>query len=782
MKKLTFTLITYILWINMLNAQTPIAYYPFSGNANDAAGSNNGTVNGATLTADRFGNANSAYAFDGVDDFIGLPTGSVTNYTLIAWVKFDGSPSNKNLIVFTDASGPGGAWSSQMRTGNAVFQNYCYPLNPILLEGTTNISASVWYHVAVSASANGQMKIYVNGQLDATPLAVSGTPWAGGDRFELARASGDFKGFFEGVIDDVKIYNTQLTDAQVLADYNGTPLPPTPAPTPVASYPFTGNANDAVGTNNGAVNGATLTTDRYGNPNSAYSFDGVDDVIAFNSPFTTASDNFTITAWVKRASASSGGQIVSNGRNPGGGFPASDYDGYSYGTGSSSLAANYHAVIAPIGGCAAQGTGWEFTALVREAGVTKLYLNGVQCPNTFTDAPFTPTQNAFIGALNGNGIAPFEGSIDDVNIYNAALTTSQIAAKNDCIPLSVAGDQDESTKNVQVSEYITSTDCRLIGRVVPKSPQLTTVFAKAFVASAPFFFNEKPALARRFVINPQPLAAEPATITLYVLQQEFTDFNNTNPETKLPQSTTDLANADKIRIVKYDTPNFDAGTGLPTAGTGVEIIPSDVFYNTAKGWWEIKFDVTSFSLFLVTNANFTILPLDLLSFDAKLVGKREAGLSWVTTREKDLANFEVESSADGQVFNKVGNVVAKNAAGTHNYAFTTNMPGKLGYFRLKMIDKDGKYRYSEIRTLKTEELIITSYPNPVTNEMIVDLTGYPAGTIRIVDMQGGVLSTLRSVEGINRINTSKLASGMYILQVQVGLESEKMKFLKTDRK
>ncbi|MBK6966743.1 MAG: hypothetical protein IPH20_23305 [Bacteroidales bacterium] len=55
-----------------VHAQTPVAYYPFGSDANDAMSSNSGTVNGATLTTDRFGNANSAYSFDGVDDFIGL--------------------------------------------------------------------------------------------------------------------------------------------------------------------------------------------------------------------------------------------------------------------------------------------------------------------------------------------------------------------------------------------------------------------------------------------------------------------------------------------------------------------------------------------------------------------------------------------------------------------------------------------------------------------------------------------------------------------------------------
>jgi hypothetical protein len=425
-----FLIILMVCAVALAHAQTPVAYYPFNGNANDAIGSNNGTVNGATLTTDRFGNANSAYSFDGVDDFITVPSGAFLAYTISVWVKFDSSPSDRGVVTFSNgssAASPFGAWSHQIRTNSTGnFRHYSVVPGAVNLDGSTVASQNEWYHVAISADATGQMKLYVNGVPDATPVNTAGL-WTGGTHFHFGNGSGFGANLLNGAIDEVKIFNTQLSDAEVLADFNDTTTPPSSSP--IAYYPFNGNANDAAGSNNGTVNGATLTTDRFGNPNSAYSFDGVNDVISFNSPFTTSTDNFTITAWVKRASASSGGQIVSNGRNPGNGFPASEYDGYSYGTGGGSLAANYHAVIAPEGGCPPQGTGWDFTALVRESGVTKLYLNGVQCPNTFTNAPFTPTQNAFIGALNGNNISPFEGAIDDVKIFNVALTEAQVLAE-----------------------------------------------------------------------------------------------------------------------------------------------------------------------------------------------------------------------------------------------------------------------------------------------------------------------------------------------------------------
>ena len=68
------------------------AYYPFTGNANDISGNNNNpSFNNATLTADRFGNTNSAYQFNGIDNYIRIPNSPSINPTtqisVCAWVK-----------------------------------------------------------------------------------------------------------------------------------------------------------------------------------------------------------------------------------------------------------------------------------------------------------------------------------------------------------------------------------------------------------------------------------------------------------------------------------------------------------------------------------------------------------------------------------------------------------------------------------------------------------------------------------------------------------------------
>jgi hypothetical protein len=100
---LTLTTALLAIFLTSANAQSfltngLVAYYPFNGNANDASGhGNNANDIQATLSADRFGIANSAYSFNGVNNYIGfagVPTSQVDNWTVTTWLK----PSSFNQI------------------------------------------------------------------------------------------------------------------------------------------------------------------------------------------------------------------------------------------------------------------------------------------------------------------------------------------------------------------------------------------------------------------------------------------------------------------------------------------------------------------------------------------------------------------------------------------------------------------------------------------------------------------------------------------------------------
>jgi len=222
MKRIFLLLLTSFYFL-VLAAQTPVAYYPFTGNANDAVGSLNGTVNGATLTTDRFGNANSAYSFDGVNDDIIMSTVATTqtdNFTISVWVK----PSTLNQFAYILNNGDGGngygilqanGAGSSGNTVTAIYHNVTY-----LNSGQVMATANVWYHIVLVRSS-GISRFYVNGV--TTGFTNAATPNTPVGRLTIGVITGILR--FNGSIDEVKIYNTALNGAQVLQEFNTSQLP-----------------------------------------------------------------------------------------------------------------------------------------------------------------------------------------------------------------------------------------------------------------------------------------------------------------------------------------------------------------------------------------------------------------------------------------------------------------------------------------------------------------------------------------------------------------------------
>ncbi|MFN8245888.1 MAG: MopE-related protein [Ferruginibacter sp.] len=205
----------------VINNTGLVAYYPFSGNANDARGSLNGTVNGATLTTDRFGNANSAYSFDGVDDFIGL-NGSFNGYielTISAWYKMTAASPDLQAIVSSDQSGK--FVHTQISSAGISNCAVYYDNNNALLLNIPPPALNQWVHMALVVKS-GNSKLYINGVEYSSSNAdfsfISGSNL-------LRIGSGYLNGrFFNGSIDDIKIYNVALTPTQILQDFNTVPL------------------------------------------------------------------------------------------------------------------------------------------------------------------------------------------------------------------------------------------------------------------------------------------------------------------------------------------------------------------------------------------------------------------------------------------------------------------------------------------------------------------------------------------------------------------------------
>lgn len=204
-------------------------------------------------------------------------------------------------------------------------------------------------------------------------------------------------------------------------------------------------------------------------------------------------------------------------------------------------------------------------------------------------------------------------------------------------------------------------------------------------------------------------------------------------------------------------------TAATVTGAGTVASP---YYAKATGF-------TSFSPFAVANATgFTgaILPLQLLSFTATPEGK-VVHVKWKTTNEINVARFEVERSEDGTHFNSPGQVAAANAAGIQFYTFTDMYPSQkpVAYYRLKMIDIDGQFTYSDIVIVrKDDKNRIAVFPNPATDKVTVSYSVLASATLlRLATIDGKIVKEIKLAAGTSQLNMSveELPKGAYIISI-----------------
>ena len=185
--------------------------------AKDSSGGNhNGTLNGdAKWTQGKIG---GAIELDGSGDFVQIADKSAFDIagqvTVACWVNIRSVPAEYTAIVTKGDSSWRLSTAQRERKFHCSVNNY----NSIILDGSTEVAVNQWHHVAAVYDGQ-QMCIYVDGKLDATK------PWKGGiarNNFDvLIGENAEQKGrFFDGLIDDVRIYNYALKEVDIMALYN----------------------------------------------------------------------------------------------------------------------------------------------------------------------------------------------------------------------------------------------------------------------------------------------------------------------------------------------------------------------------------------------------------------------------------------------------------------------------------------------------------------------------------------------------------------------------------
>ena len=210
-----------------------VGWWPFNGNANDESGNgNNGTVNGAILTADRFGNVGKAYSFDGVDDFINCsfsgPAGANIDISVTFWMKTSQS-SYGEIIGYGNDQITGQDFriyiNGQQGCNNAMyFDSYSSA------KGINTSFLNVWDFYTLKFKGTGLNSVdssyfYKNGVLQSSGCFYSTISLMNiSNLFPLT--FGKYHGnlipgsFFNGDLDDIGIWNRALTDQEISDLYN----------------------------------------------------------------------------------------------------------------------------------------------------------------------------------------------------------------------------------------------------------------------------------------------------------------------------------------------------------------------------------------------------------------------------------------------------------------------------------------------------------------------------------------------------------------------------------
>ncbi len=509
--------------LSTINTTGIVANYKFNGNANDENfGTNQGTLqNAPTLVTDRFGNANSAYSFNGTNQYL-TTTNAYTNPSVFSyslWFNTTTTTGGKIINFGQAQTGGSGNYDRQVYMSNNGTLNLS--INPA---GGTTISSPLsyndgnWHLLTVTVGASG-MRLYVDASLVANNAATGGQNFTGYWRIGFDNLgswpNAPTSAFFRGTIDDVYIFHRELNSTEITTLYSspegvgsnspvcnggtlnltsttigsatyawtgpnsfasssqnpsvtamntakegvyavtvtaagcsasgyttakinynlGPAISQIPASGLLHQYKYDGNANDEKATNHGSLqNTPTLTTDRFGIANRAYAFNGSSQYMTSNLPYTNPND-LSLSLWFK-TTTNQGGRLIGLGGSQTGASANYDRHLYMNNAGQLYFGVNPTPVKTVNTTTSYNDNVWHHAVatLSSSAGI-RLYVDGVLIG---TDATATSGQAGYSGYwrvaydnITGWPSAPssalFNGSIDDILIYNRAITGTEVS-------------------------------------------------------------------------------------------------------------------------------------------------------------------------------------------------------------------------------------------------------------------------------------------------------------------------------------------------------------------
>lgn len=375
---------------------------------------------------------NYALNYNGSSQYTAIPSSvavsQLNTFTVEAWVYWNGGGNgciysetvlgNDNpMFSIIPRSTDGGGIELTFRDNSTV--------GLTLQPANAKVTANQWVHVAVVRTSATNMKIYIDGVLKDDATFSAPASWTPNKVNIGSQWRASMTDYFGGKIDEVRVWNTARTQAEIKANMFNHTLSNS-ASGLVAYYRFNEGSGSSTAnscTNTSGIDGTLNNSPSWVSSPVEFSantvqYDQSDDKMLAPLP-STATSNVTMEGWIYHNGGTGTDHVVmSNGLAGGNGYT------FFINTG--------HTLIIVMGGVGSFNTGisvpvnqWTHYALVIGSAGFTVYENGVNRYST-SSLPNTPTGSFVLGYNNNFGGQPFDGSIDEVRIWNTARTQTEI--------------------------------------------------------------------------------------------------------------------------------------------------------------------------------------------------------------------------------------------------------------------------------------------------------------------------------------------------------------------
>lgn len=427
----------------------PVVHIPFDDKSSSTALDKSGNGNNATLTGSPSWGQNketgtASISLNGSTQYASLPDNILDSYntgTVSTWFKWENNGSYQVLFSYTDDTVTDYIYSLQITTSGNIEQVLRLTgTNQFTSTSVMTLSENQWYHVAATNDGSNY-KIYLNGTEIQMNESASGTGTEGLWFNDIPNAENATIGamdrasvvfYFQGEIDDLKIYDFALSQAQVSYEYNrGKPTVHLKFNEVEGSNAYDSSGNGITGT----LSNLTRVSGKYSN---AYQFAGnANSYVQLSDNDIHTPNQITLSAWFKTSTTGTIQTI----------FGKDDLDGcpaersYFLRINSANLLeivffadCSNAGTISGVDFESATGTTtvtdgqWHHVAATWNGTNIRMYLDGkLEASRAFTGTVYNSTSDLYIGRQERSGLEqPFNGIIDDIRIYNYALSEEQV--------------------------------------------------------------------------------------------------------------------------------------------------------------------------------------------------------------------------------------------------------------------------------------------------------------------------------------------------------------------